>query len=419
MRLPRTTVIDDGDGPSQLQTLTLLAVRRLPPPPSTAFSEPKGDLRNWRFAGGGERTTVPFQLLNNHIYAEVKVDGKGPFLFIFDTGGQEILMPATAKALAQGISGDAAGRGAGEGTVSVGFTRVRSIRIGDLELGPETVVVEPFETRAVDGVDEGGMIGFGTFRRLVTRIDYGRHTLTFIEPAHFDPRGAGTPIPFAFYNTIPQVEGAFESLEGKFDIDTGSRTSIDITTPFVRAHDLIARHPKGVLVVDGWGVGGPSRDFVTRGGRLRLGSVTVPSVVAGLSTQRAGAFTDPNYEGNVGAGILKRFVVTFDYGHRIMYLKPIAGPLVDVGTFDRSGMWINEVGDGVEVMSLSVAGPADRAGLKVGDHIVAIDGERTTQVSLSDLRRKLRDDPAGTIEHLEVKSGGEERKVALTLRDQI
>ncbi|MGH7012383.1 MAG: aspartyl protease family protein, partial [Caulobacteraceae bacterium] len=342
LKLPGTTVIDDGDGPSQLQTLTLLSAQRRPSLSPAAYGPPEGNMRNWRFVGKGHSATIPIQLLNNHIYAEVKVDGKGPFLFIFDTGGQEILMPATAKALSHGVTGEAAGHGAGEGTVSVGFTRVRSIRIGDLELGPETVVVEPFETFAIDGVDEGGMIGFGTFRRLVTQIDYGRRTLTFIDPADFDPRGAGTPIPFEFYDTIPQVEGAFEGLKGKFDIDTGSRTSIDITTPFVRSHDLIERHPKGVLVVDGWGVGGPSRDFVTRGGPLQLGSVTTPSIVAGLSIQKAGSLSDPNYEGNIGAGILKRFVVTFDYGHRVMYLKPIVGPLTDVGAFDRSGMWINE-----------------------------------------------------------------------------
>lgn len=37
------------------------------------------------------------------------------------------------------------------------------------------------------------MLGFTVFKRFVTRIEYGRHEITLIEPDHFDPKDAGTP----------------------------------------------------------------------------------------------------------------------------------------------------------------------------------------------------------------------------------
>jgi hypothetical protein len=317
------------------------------------------------------------------------------------------------------VAGAAAAHGAGEGTVEAGFTKVGSIGIGDLKLGGQTVGVLPFHSAKTEGFEAGGMIGFEVFRRLVTRIDYGAHTLTFMDPASFDPKGAGIPVPFAFYQTIPQVQGAFDGLPGRFDIDTGSRVEVTLTSPFVNAQHLIAKFPKGTVAVDGWGVGGHSRSYITRGASLTLGSVKVDDVVAGFSSQKSGAFADPAYQGNVGAGILKRFVVTFDYDHRIMYLKALPAPVADTGVFDRSGMWINLAGDGFEVVDVSAGGAAAAAGLAVGDHIVAVDGKPGGAVSLSDLRMSLRDQPAGSVVSFTVKRGEKTWTVPVTLKDQI
>jgi hypothetical protein len=412
-------IIDNGDGPDQLQTETLTRETLTPPRPMTAFGAPNAAPRDWSIADGARQATVPFRLLNNHIYADVRVSGEGPFLFVFDTGGQFILSPPTAKTLAATIRGKTAAHGAGEGVVEAGFTQVSSIEIGDLRLGGQTVGVLPFQSAKTEGFEAGGMIGFEVFRRLVTRIDYGAHTLTFIDPASFDPKDAGIPVPFVFYQTIPQVQGAFDGLPGKFDIDTGSRVEVTLTSPFVKAKHLIAKFPKGTMAVDGWGVGGHSRAYITRGASLTLGPVKVADVIAGFSSQKSGAFADPTYQGNVGAGILKRFVVTFDYGRQIMYLKPLPTPVADTGVFDRSGMWINLADDGFEVVDVSAGGAAAAAGLAVGDKIVAVDSKPAGTLSLSELRMTLRDRPAGTVVSLEVKRGDKTWTVPVTLKDQV
>lgn len=42
---------------------------------------------------------VPFELLNNHIYVKVRIDGKGPYLLLCDTGGANIVTPDLAAEL--------------------------------------------------------------------------------------------------------------------------------------------------------------------------------------------------------------------------------------------------------------------------------------------------------------------------------
>jgi hypothetical protein len=364
------------------------------------------------------RTTVPFKLLNNHIYANVLVNGKGPFFCIFDTGGHDLLMPATVKALGIATEGASAGTGAGEAVVTTSFARGVSFQIGELLIKNQTISVVPFSA-GIEGFAEQGMIGFEVFRRFVTVIDYAKKTLTFIEPARFNPQAAGIALPFVFYSHLPQVSGSFEGKAGKFDIDTGSRDELTLTKPFVDANNLIAKHPKGVTAVDGWGVGGRSVSYVTRGADLTLGSVKIEHVVAGLATQSKGSLSDPSYQGNVGSGFLKRFVVTFDYDHQIMYLQALPAPVPDAGTFDRAGFWINASAKGFTIVDVTSGGPASQAGLKNGDVVTAVDGRPADSMHLSDLRQRLRTDKPGSVVNFTITNNGEQRIVPVTLADQI
>lgn len=412
-------VIDDGLGPDNRQTETLQDGGFGPAKPLSAYAMPRIRPADATIQNATGRTTVPIRLINNHVYAEVKVNGKGPFLFIFDTGGHDLLTPDTAKALSVKSEGQAAGSGAGENTVEVGFAKGVTFQIGDLVLKDQAIAVLPFAAKEVEGVPEQGMIGFEVFRRFVTRIDYGAKTMTFIDPAKFDPKDAGTPVPFVFYSHLPQVKGTFEGIPGVFDIDTGSRVEITLTKPFGDAHDIKATHPKGVTTVDGWGVGGRSISYVMRAKGLTLGPVEVKDIVAGLGTQARGSFADPNYQGNVGSGLLKRFAVTFDYDHQVMYLKRLADPGPDVGVFDRAGAWINASPKGFKVVDVSKGGAAEAAGLKVGDEITAVDGAPATSIPIYEMRARLRTQAAGSQVKLDVEGAGGARSVSLVLRDQI
>lgn len=419
---PRTTVIDDGSGAAGEQTLTLVDVTIGPERPASDFAMPREKPHDWSIGGSdaakGE-TVLPFRLLNNHIFIDVVVNGKGPFPFFVDTGGHDILTPSTADALGLKPIGATISGGAGEKTQTSGYTKVRSLAMGAAMMSDQTVLILDMSPIPVEGFQPGGMVGFEMLQRFVVRIDYGTNTLTLIDPKRFDPRDAGTPVPFHFYDHMPQVTGHVAGIPARFNIDTGSRSEVTLTHPYVEANRLRERLPQSILATDGWGVGGPSRSQVARVPSLELGGITVPDIIAGLNMQTKGVFSDANFDGNVGSGYLKRFVVTFDYGHQLMYLKPLAQPGTDTGTFDRSGMWINLGSDGYTVMDVASGGPAAKAGLAVGDVITGLDGRGPRELPLADARRLLRTAPAGAHAVLTVRRGTTSRKVDLVLRDLI
>jgi hypothetical protein len=315
--------------------------------------------------------------------------------------------------------GAATTSGAGEGTETSGFAQVDEIAIGPLKMHDQMGFTTEIYKPTIEGIAVDGMVGFELFARLAVTIDYGRQTLTFSDFGHFNPKGLGTAIPFTFYDHLPDVAGKIDDLPARFDIDTGSRVEVDVTSPFVAQKNLRARFSKGVSAVTGWGVGGPSRSYVVRMPSLTLGTVKVDNPTAGLSEAKGGSISDPNYEGNIGSGFLKRFVTSFDYSRQIMYLKPIVPPPVDAGRFDRSGMWINATPEGYAVTDVSTDGPAAQAGVMVGDVITQLDGMPVTMEGLSDARILLRSRAAGEKVVLEIKRQAVPVTATLVLRDQI
>jgi hypothetical protein len=418
VQIAKKQIVDDSTGAAQRTTQILTSAKFLPPQPATDYAKPEQKLHDFEMLGGGQETTVPFKLINNHIYAMVSVNGAPPAQFLFDTGGHNILTPPTARALGVKVEGASTSTGGGDNAVTSGNARVRSIRIGDAIVRDQPVSVIQFDNPA-EGVDEQGMIGYEFFARFTTRIDYGRHTLTFIDAKSFDPKDAGLAVPFRFYQQFPEIIGSYDGIPGRFGIDTGARNPLSLNRIFVEDNGLRDRAKTGVIALTGWGVGGPTFSFVTRGGNLTLGDLAVDHPLTEFSVDKGGAGGAAAFPNNVGGGVLKRFIVTLDYAHYRIWFKPIAGPVADLDTFDRSGMWINAQDGGFKIVDVTKNGPADRAGLKKDDVITAIDGQPASAITLGDLREKLRNEAPGTMVNFSVKTARGPRDIAVTLQDQI
>lgn len=152
---------------------------------------------------------------------------------------------------------------------------------------------------------------------------------------------------------------------------------------------------------------------------MMLGTVRVPGPITGLSTAKKGSFSDSMYDGNVGSGALKRFVVTFDYPERTMFLKPASRLDPDTGEFDRSGMWINLATNGLQIMDIANGGPADLAGLKTGDIITNIGGQPVEKQSLSESRSALKTATVGQPLMIDYLRAGQHAAVKLVPRKLI
>jgi hypothetical protein len=280
------------------------------------------------------------------------------------------------------------------------------------------VIMDLGDLWKVEGVDCDGLVGYEMFRRFGVTIDYAGHTLTLAEPVKFAPAANADVVPFELDDRIPIVAGALDGVPVRMSVDTGSRASLSMHSPFVRANDLVARYKAAPEAVLGWGAGGASRGRPARFGTLTLGDSRITGIAGDLYTGDKGAFANPDLSGNLGGGVLHRFTVAFDYGAKRMYLAPNA----DYGkpdAFDRSGLFLIGDGDAFIVADVAPDSAAARAGLKAKDRIVTIGGEAANSQSLNVWRTKLRELPVGTRLKVDVARDGKKQSVEVVLADRI
>ena len=363
-------------------------------------------------------TTIPFDLVNNHIFANGTIDGK-PTRFLVDTGGVNLLTPAAAKKFGLSGEGKLAGKGVGDESVDMSLAHAGEVRVGDAVLAkPVFFVLDLGDLPKVEGVYIDGLVGYEMFRRFGVEIDYANHRLVMSDPAQFAPPAGATAIPFQLDDHIPIVAGTLDGLPMRISIDTGSRSSLTLHAPFAHDNHLVEKYHAAPEAVMGWGVGGASRGRPARFGTLMVGDMRIDGVAGNMYLGTKGAFTDPNLTGNLGGDVLRRFDVAFDYAKKTMYLKPNA----DAGkpdAFDRSGLWLLGDGDAFKVADVADGSAAQQAGMKNGDRITAIGGEPVTARSLAEWRERLRTTAVGT--HLAIRyvRDGEQQTANLVLADRI
>ena len=387
--------------------------------PATAFAPPAPPRRDFAFAGGQKATTVPFKLINNHMYIQVKLNGRGPYELLFDTGGSNVITPSVARELGVKLQGAVQGRGAGEGSQDVSFTTIDRMEIGGVMLEKQSFASIPLESFGnIEGKPITGIFGYEVFKRFVVRTDYERNEVTLIDPEGFSYRGPGQRVQFELKETIPIVSGDIDGVPGVFQLDTGSRSTLDLMTPFVAKNNLIARYNPKLQGVNGWGVGGPARSWIVRGKRFTFGGVSVEAPVVAFSQANAGAFAEGYTAGNVGAGVLKKFNIVWDYTrHQIFFERN--SHYNDPDVFNRAGIWANLAGDAFEVVDVYAGSPAAESGLRIGDRIVAVDGKPAQrELTLPDFRQRMKE-AVGTKLTLDVVRGGQTLKVVVTLRDLV
>jgi predicted aspartyl protease len=422
--LPFSVVVDRTDAVGKVETrlrqeLRLERVSLDVPVAEDAFRMP-AMAAGARITDPSGVTTVPIELENNHIYADALVDGK-KVRVIVDTGGVNLLTPASAKRLGITAEGKLAAAGVGEERADLALAHGREVRLGSAVLeNPVFYVIDLGTLPAAEGTEIDGLVGFEMFRRFRVTIDYAAKTLTLADPARFKPPEGAHVVPFDLADRIPIVTGTLDGLPVRITVDTGSRSSLTLHGPFVKQHGLVERYGAASETVVGWGVGGPSRGRPARLGTLTLGDVAVKGIAGDLFTGTKGSFANPDHSGNLGGGVLRRFTVAFDYDAKKMYLAPNQ----DFGrpdAYDRSGLFLFEDEDGkaLRVMAVAAGSAGERAGLAADDRIEGVDGEPARSRRLSQWRARLRELPPGTRLVLQVKRGGAERKVTLVLADVI
>lgn len=371
---------------------------------------------------GAASTSVPIEIVNNHVYLDsVICDGKGPYRFVIDSGGDYIVTPEVAAALQARSSGAMQLQGVGNATEGAAFAHIGSLTIGNAVVRNQYTLVLPIATGfgVAEGLKIDGMLGYQFLARFLTTIDYANAKLTLAMPASEPVTVPGAAaIPFYIDRTIPRIPVTVAGVATSAEVDTGNRAALELSSPFLAAHPAIAALAKTPPGVVGFGVGGPAYARLGRIAQMQIGPYSLSNVVTSFTNQDRGAFADPYNPANVGGTVWRRFTLTFDYAHQQLLLAKNAqfdAPF----SYDRSGLFLIDENGAHAVLSVFPGTPAAAAGLRKGDVVLAVNGAPASNDSLAQLRSTL-SGPAGTSVKLRIRGpAGIERDATIKLADYV
>ena len=409
VKLAHLITEDDGDGSPDIVRVSSYALNAATPADFETPQQPDDATID------GAETTVPIQF-DGDVVVEAKINGKGPFGFILDTGGHDILTSAAAKAIGLKPEGAGISGGAGAGTVSEQYASVARVDIGGMTMRNQVFTIIPLSYGTVEQGARpplAGILGLEIFERFAVRIDYRAKSLTLEPLATHVYVGRGTPVPIFFNDDEPILKATMDGHTGDFGIDTGNSGSLIVIGKWAEREGLITRLKSGLDVV-GFGMGGMSHNWASPVD-LDIGGSSLRRVIGRLSTDEKGAFASVVEAGNVGNDVLGHFTLDFDYRRRQLWFESVPG--FEPAPFDRAGVGFSKIRpDAFKIVLVSQNSPAAEAGIKVGDEIVAVDGVPAQRLSAWDLRRRVRQEP-GTRVKLDILGKRKAQSVVLTLRE--
>jgi hypothetical protein len=318
-RFPFHVVVSNGDHEFDL-TETTTAIDPSANIPAGTFEPPRS-----RAIEMAAPETLPLTLRESHLYVPVSIAGV-TYTFLIDTGAANVLVDARVARAAQLHE---------EGTLEAsGSTRTGGLhvaKLADLAIGSAHLRDLVVSTIDLGGATSGafridGILGYPFFASATVRIDYAKSTMTFGPPGSLPPSGARLDLELD--RALPEATLRLNGdVDGQFVVDTGDAAEMLLYRPF------IDRYPGVVPYSDStrrsYGLGGPTSSYRTSLDRLDIGGSALYHTEVDVMQATSGAFADRFTAGNIGLGLLKKFVVTFDESAGALYLE--RGALFDDG----------------------------------------------------------------------------------------
>jgi predicted aspartyl protease len=293
-----------------------------------------GSMKPWRIEGP-DSVSIPMEQVDPLPLVQATVNGQGPYLFLIDTGGAEIVLdPSIADSLHLDRYGDEEGTFAGGRRRGVTQSSVKSLGFGALTI--RDIPVGLIDTRRFAGIARGrfvaGIVGTVLLDHFRATLDYPRSRLVLERRsagAHTNPGASAGRIEVPFWmagDHFMVAAGTVDSSGSQtWFVDSGLAGAA-FTAPAATLIDARIAVPDTSSGFTGQGGGGSVRAAPFRVRRLTLGGAERTDLLGIF-----GAFP-PTLErgfgfrigGIVSHAFLEAWSVTFDFDRMRILLDPPA-----------------------------------------------------------------------------------------------
>lgn len=327
---------------------------------------------------------------NNHLYFKVMLRDSIPAHMVFDTGANNLLLDSTFYATNFGKNNNlrkAMLGGAGDGyELTTLDANSWSYSVGEVSHTEPMAIVMNLRKILGDGAD--GLFGVPFMKGKRVEFNYANGYMRFLKPEEKiseDYAAIQCKMLDNMERIIIPLSVTFAdgyTLEGNFLMDTGMPDEISLNTTTanrLKAEGHLADARRMRYEVGG--IGGSRVDNYLKIKHITIGGKSVNDIRITYSENKQGALADSRYDGLVGNALFARFDVIFDFVNWVMYIRPNKD--FDKPQANNFGIAFQPHNDHWIVNGMLEGGNAERAGVRRGDRIEAINGIRANDEEAS------------------------------------
>jgi hypothetical protein len=343
---------------------------------------------------------------------EVRVNGRGPFLFIVDTGAagtvvrdsltRELELPVVGRSMV--------GSPASPNGIPVEMVEIESLAIGAGWSQPAQAVSIDRENLPIPHEEIVGILGFPLFRDLLVTFDYPAGKFRIERGILPEPDGEGIlPMkPSPVGRPFPAIDILVGTVPVHVTIDSGNSRSLTLPSEFADRLPLESPPEKA-----------PSAQLVGAVLEFRKAVLDGPVTIGATAVEHPTLYFTDRDGPNLGYEILRNYAITFDQAAgRVRFLQ--ASPRAEENRLALTGLtppkrygmrFYGLSSDTLEIVDIDPGSPAEAAGLKKGDMIVGLNGTPVQALDSKERLAALRSTPLT----LSYRRGEERREVVMSL----
>jgi PDZ domain/Aspartyl protease len=235
---------------------------------------------------------------------------------------------------------------------------------------------------SVYGEKIDGIIGYSFLSRYIIEINYDSLRVSVYSQGSFHyPRSA-----YQLRPVIPSLPIIYAETEdarkifARYFFDTGAGLCALFSNDYISDSSLLNRKKKFYLT-QAQGLGGKATMRLTVMDELKVGPFRFHKVPVYLFDDLYNVTSYPNLCGLIGNDILRRFNVILNYDRRVFCLTPNSH-YRDQFDYSYTGMSIYKEENDIRIGDIMEGSPAEKAGLKVDDVIVAVNNSFNSNIQV-------------------------------------